>query len=80
MYALITEPDGRVELSLQVPPDTLSASDARMLLRVLEPLVADLQAQVGTPPTQDRNGDRGPLPATGWSKPHRRSRTERARA
>lgn len=75
MYALITEPDGRVELSLQVPPESLSASDARTLLGVLEPLVADLQAQVGSPAPDKR----GALAPPRWTKPPRRLRAERAR-
>lgn len=74
MYALITEPDGRVELSLQVPPEALSANDARTLLRILEPLVADLQEQAGARPGRRRTAVAG----TRWSEAPRRRRSERA--
>ncbi len=74
MYALITEPDGRVELSLQVPPEALSANDARILLRTLEPLVADLREQVGAPAAGRRTAGAGAR----WSKAPRRRRSDRA--
>lgn len=45
MYTIFTETDGRIELSLQVPPRKLTAGDARALLAALEPLVAALRAR-----------------------------------
>lgn len=43
MYAVITEADGTLELSTQVPPESLTPQQAGALLAALEPLLDRLR-------------------------------------
>lgn len=76
MYALITETNGSLELSLQVPPDALSPEDARALLDLLEPLIAGLQERAeGADGAGASWGLEARRAVAGWFRPRARAAT-----